>query len=98
MSTQACRRLSQQPLTVKFSMGLLAACFVAMATAYGADGTYTLYRNSPLDSNLRVHIATFDSTDGEQYNRGNCNIAADLFSKQQGVKARFWCEAGRFRR
>ena len=59
----------------------------------------TLYRTSKQGS--RVHIATFDSVSGAgiygtvfQYNWGNCQIAAELFKNQEGVKRDFWCEKG----
>ena len=60
--------------------------------------TYTLYRNSVLDEFARYHIATFDSKDGEKYNQENCDIAKDLFQKQDGVKTKFWCEKGAFKK
>lgn len=59
---------------------------------------YTLYRNSVLDEHMRLHIASFDSSDGEAYNSENCQIAAGLFVAQPGVTVRYWCEKGRFRK
>jgi hypothetical protein len=59
---------------------------------------YTLYRNSPLMENTRLHVATFDSADSEQYNSETCLVARDLFQRQPGVSVRFWCEKGRFRK
>jgi hypothetical protein len=47
---------------------------------------------------VRMHIATFDAEEGEEYNRENCQIAQDLFQKQPGVKVRYWCEMGRYRK
>ena len=41
--------------------------------------TYTLYRNSPVIPDARLHVATFDSGDGAQYNSGNCQAVRDLF-------------------
>jgi hypothetical protein len=41
--------------------------------------TYTLYRNSPVIPDARLHVATFDSADGGQYNSENCQAARDLF-------------------
>lgn len=76
----------------------IVLALVMTASGGAAASTFTLYRNSPLGPSMRLHVATFDAADGEQYNRENCNLAADLFSKQGGLKARFWCEAGRFRR
>ena len=64
------------------------------------DNAYTLYRDSLLDKNMRIHIATFDSIDGikiASYNSENCNLARDLFASQDGVKTKFWCEKGRYK-
>ncbi|MFK7839542.1 MAG: hypothetical protein AB8B83_04360 [Bdellovibrionales bacterium] len=65
------------------------------------DGIYTLYRNSPLDNSMRIHIATFDSKEGgrtiPEYNQENCLLAASLFNDQRAVSSRFWCEKGKFR-
>jgi hypothetical protein len=44
-----------------------------------------------------LHVATFDTADGEPYNSENCQAARDLFQQQPGVKTQFWCEKGRFR-
>ena len=60
--------------------------------------SYTLYRNSVSDETMRLNVATFDAKDGEKYNQGNCDIAKDLFQKQDGVKTKFWCEKGVFRK
>ena len=64
------------------------------------SGTYTLYRNSITSngSGMRLHVATFNATDGAEYNRENCELAKSLFQSQDGVKAKFWCEKGKFRK
>jgi hypothetical protein len=62
------------------------------------DATYTLYRSSMTDSTLRVHVATFDTDNQGSYNQENCDLARDLFQKQQGVKVKFWCEKGRYKK
>jgi hypothetical protein len=65
---------------------------------------YTLYRNSTSDGNMRIHVATFDATTGlndsliHSYNFENCQIAQELFQRQDGVRTKFWCEKGRFRK
>ena len=59
--------------------------------------TYTLYSNSLIIPEMRVHVATFDAADGDDYNRGNCNIASELFKNQPGVTVKYWCEKGRYR-
>lgn len=61
------------------------------------DGVYTLYRSSMIMAG-KVHVATFDSKDGNDYNAENCKLARDLFLKQEGVKVQYWCEPGRFKR
>jgi hypothetical protein len=69
----------------------------------GAD-VYTLYRSSVSDLNaaghsgMRIHIATFDSTDGGTYNQENCDVARKLFQQQPGVAVNYWCEKGRYKR
>lgn len=76
------------------------AAIVALAGLSGCrkqDGIYTLYRGSAANTQMRVHVATFDAADGEIYNHGNCLIAAGLFASQPNVSIRYWCEKGRFR-
>ena len=58
--------------------------------------TYTLYRSSAA-AEMRIHVATFDATEAEAYNRENCQLAASLFRAQPGVVVRYWCEKGRYR-
>jgi hypothetical protein len=64
------------------------------------SGTYTLYRNSVTanGASMRLHVATFDASDGSEYNRGNCEIAKSLFQNQDGVKTKYWCEKGQFKK
>lgn len=74
---------------------LLSACFLGGTS----DGQiFTLYRNSIIDENMRIHVATFDASEKEEYNRGNCEQAQLLFQNQPGVKTKFWCEKGRFKK
>ena len=63
-----------------------------------SDSTYTLYRNSPVGEYMRLHVATFDSTDGHDYNMENCKLAQQLFQKQENIKTKFWCEKGAFKK
>lgn len=60
--------------------------------------TYTLYRNSVLDEFARIHVASFNSKEPNPYNQGNCDVAKDLFQKQEGIKTKFWCEKGVFKK
>jgi hypothetical protein len=59
--------------------------------------TYTLYRTSAVIGVTRVHVATFNSNAGDEYNAENCHAAAELFMRQPGVRVRYWCEMGRYR-
>jgi hypothetical protein len=47
---------------------------------------------------VRIHVATFDAAEGEGYNRENCDTASQLFQAQPGIKVRYWCEKGRYRK
>ena len=62
------------------------------------DTSYTLYRDSMALDNAQIDVASFDAADGAEYNAENCRIAQDLFASQPGVKVRYWCEKGRFKR
>lgn len=60
---------------------------------------YTLYRNSPLDSTMRIHIATFDSKEnGSTYNQEECMHVVELYQRQPGVVSKFWCEKGPYKK
>jgi hypothetical protein len=90
------------PLRMRVAMFCLIAALVitGIATAPAraqAPGIFTLYRSSLVTPAMRVHIATFDSTNGGEYNQENCESARQLFQAQPGVKTRFWCEGGRYR-
>ena len=64
------------------------------------DSVFTLYRNNHLNPFIRVHIATFDSTNGERFNSFNCQKAMSYFQKaaiERTSKAKIWCEKGYFR-
>lgn len=63
-----------------------------------SDDHFTLYRNSLVGEAMRIHVATFDTSDGAGYNMSNCQLAADLFQKQDAVKTKFWCEKGRYKK
>lgn len=78
---------------------ILSAAIGGLLIGCNSDADiYTLYRNSPADQSMRVHIATFDAAEPTGYNQTNCALAEKLFSAQSGVTAKFWCEKGRFRR
>lgn len=75
--------------------------FSLVALIAGCDSgneTFTLYRNSVTDENMRIHVASFNAEADEAYNRGNCEQAQQLFQAQSGVKTKFWCEKGLFKK
>jgi hypothetical protein len=74
------------------------AAVVAGLAGCGDGSTHTLYRDSVSEPNARFHVASFDASEAEQYNRGNCEIAQQLFQAQPGIKTKFWCEKGRYRK
>ena len=85
----------------RFLIAFLCAAFATAITNCGSSGAgqvFTLYRNSVTDENMRIHVSTFDAADGEAYNRENCELAQLLFKAQPGVKTKFWCEKGRFKK
>jgi hypothetical protein len=47
-------------------------------------------------NDARIHIASFDTKNGLEYNRENYALARDLFNQQRDIKTRFWCERGQF--
>ena len=82
----------------RYLFGLLAALVTVIAACGSDSDAFTLYRSSLLDGNMRIHVATFDTGDGANYNSENCNIGAQLFAAQPGVKVRYWCEKGRYKK
>ncbi|GJD42839.1 hypothetical protein AFCDBAGC_0681 [Methylobacterium cerastii] len=75
----------------------LRFCAVLLGGCGSSENVETLYRNSPLDENARIHVATFDATESRAYNQQNCRQAQELFQAQPGARTRFWCEAGRYK-
>ena len=86
---------------------VLLALASQVAACGGNEGEVTLYRNSPIDRQMLVHLATFDASDGQAYNYGNCSMAARLMNANMEASAEkegldphsgvgFWCENGAF--
>ena len=97
-----------------YSTAFLAICLLASGCERPSDKrqVYTLYRNSPYSSTMRLHIATFDSDDldtsGESANKYSCNFVSRIWNsnivilnKKSGTDYQqtygFWCEKGSFR-
>jgi hypothetical protein len=85
-------------MRISFRVMLLLSIPCLAMGCNSSGETFTLYRNSVLDENMRIHVASFNTTDGEAYNRGNCEQAQQLFQAQSGVKTKFWCEKGMFKK
>jgi hypothetical protein len=81
---------------MRFALAPIA--LVLFGCSASDDAVFTLYRNSAAGGDMRIHVATFDATDGESYNSENCRTALELFQRQPGVTVRYWCEKGRFRK
>lgn len=84
-------------------VGVVAGLIFLAVGAVAEARPYTLYRTSPNIGGIngdgaRIHIATFDTKDGDAYNKENCEIAAALFQRQPNVRVRYWCELGTYRR
>jgi len=83
---------------------LLITIFTALLlSACTNDDVYTLYRSGVGASDLRIHVATFDSSDSKDpkfktYNQDNCQLAAQLFQSQPNVTVRYWCEKGGYKK
>ena len=79
----------------------LRALVVVLLVTGCDDGVFTLYRSSSSSGAggdaARLHVATFNANEGSDYNRGNCEVARELFQKRSGVTVRYWCEKGRFK-
>jgi hypothetical protein len=85
-----CRWLVTAPMIL--SVGVLVG-----ACKPSDDKLYTLYRASTVPGIKRIHIATFDADENDEYNRTNCDTARSLFEGQLGVVVRYWCEKGYYR-
>lgn len=79
-------------------IGVCAVLAFGMTLSGCNDTSYTLYRNSVVDRTMRLHVASFDASDGEAYNRENCDISMGLFQRQAGVNVKYWCEKGPYRK
>ncbi len=99
MTAKQPRKPWKIPLVVALSAALLCAACKPQSGAPLENEVYTLYRNSLLLPNERLHVATFDYSGAGRaaYNMQNCQQASDLFQQQPAVKTRFWCEQGHYK-
>ena len=80
-----------------YTFGALASGLLVAGCDFH-DAAYTLYRSSPADAAMRIHLASFAAKEGAAYNRENCELASRLFRSQEGVTVRWWCEKGRYQK
>ena len=81
----------------RLTAALLACLSIASPSEADSTAPFSLIRDSAIDPTMRIHVATFDTREGEAYNLENCNIVAVLMQQQPGVTTRFWCERGAYR-
>jgi hypothetical protein len=77
--------------------GFIAALPI-LSAGKSPNNPYTLYRSSAVGGEMRIHVATFDAAERQDYNENNCEIARKLFSAQPAVGVKYWCERGQHRR
>lgn len=78
------------------SMALILACSGLLLTGCkDNDSGYTLYRESEVAGDKRLHVATFDSFYGADFNEKNCEATAIMFHEK--AKLKFWCEKGPYK-
>ena len=83
---------------------LIGSAEVSWAQTKNSENMATLYRDSLVIENERIHIATFNSSTKAwkgsvfSYNWENCMLAARLFQQQPSVRTRFWCEKGSYKK
>jgi hypothetical protein len=80
---------------------LLPLGFTAIILAVACarePGAYTLLRTETVGDTARIVVATFDADETEQFNKGNCEHARELFQIEPANRARFWCERGKVRK
>jgi hypothetical protein len=86
---------------MKLPLAMTAGIFLALlgceSRSTDRSETYTLYRDSPVEPGLRLHVATFDANDRDDYNRDMCETVREFFTERPFMGARYWCEAGRYR-
>ena len=90
--------MKTKQIAIVVSLVIVGIAFGMSANRLFSEGrTYTLYRDSPIGKDMRLHVATFDAGETEDYNRDNCILTGKLFQSQPGVTARYWCEKGYFK-
>ncbi|MDM0000670.1 hypothetical protein QTI24_18785 [Variovorax sp. J22P240] len=97
MSTRESRTIARSRKAAAGAAIGIALCAVAVGCT-GRDDRYTLYRDSVVDPTRRVHVATFDAADGDANNRDNCEAARAVFQAHPGIRTKFWCEKGPFKK
>ena len=88
---------------------LLAIPMLGCTPAGSSGATQTLYRNSPVDHEMRILFASFDNPDGASFNAPNCNMVASTLNanlnaavaaerRKRDTSVGFWCEPGGYKK
>jgi hypothetical protein len=87
-----------EPHRMRALIPLASVTILLAAACARKPDAYTLLRNETMGDTSRIVVATFDAEETEQFNRGNCEHARELFQVQPSNRSRFWCEKGRVRK
>lgn len=84
-------------LSLVFFMQFASMAYAGIGFKTSEDKVYTLYRNSAILSDARIHFATFDADDSESYNKENCEKTSKLIMTVPSLKVKYWCEKSYFK-
>ncbi len=82
---------------MKSLLAVVAATMLLTGCGQG-ERIYTLYRAYFSNPNARTHVATFDASNGREYNSQNCQSTQYLYQQRAGGDAKYWCEFGPYRK
>ena len=87
-------------ITIALAISSLLSGPIIAQSLTSEDSVATLIRNNHTNVSIRVHLATFDSANGFQFNWHYCQKTADFLesdAKTRGSIERIWCEKGYFK-
>lgn len=96
------------PVACLFGCTEPATTEASQSVARERAATFTLYRNSDISRELRIHVATFNADDMPGFNQNNCRMTSRLLNANLVASAEsvgrpphesvgFWCEEGSYR-
>ena len=78
-------KIVQSPILFALLLLFVTTSYAGIGFRVSEGNVYTLYRGSVSNEHARIHVGTFDADEKEEYNKGNCEIAQELFQRQPGV-------------